>query len=476
MSVNVKTANGLLEIGGKVTKEKVISALGYSPANKEVETTVDNHIKDNTSHITSEERTAWDNKSDFSGDYNDLENAPVQEDESGEVIYADESGNIIAKFDSDGLSTTNVNTKSLNLNGEDLDSRLNSLESKSVDNIVENESGDFVLADEDGNVIMKVDAEGMHSTEAELDGIKVRETLVEHNNHVGDTEIHVTAEEKLAWDNKSGFSGDYNDLTNAPVQEDESGEVVYADEDGNVIAKIGQAGLETTQVTAKSVVVNGTDVGSHVGDEDIHVTAAEKAAWTNKESFSGDFNDLKNSPIQEDETGELVYADMSGNVIVKVNKDGLETTHVAVDAIVLKDVINGNTYMLQMQNGKLVSFSIALSIQITVPPAKSLYSEGEEFDPAGMVVSAICEDGSMREIINYTYSVDNNIVTILYREWKSRHTTTFEIIRYILEDLLIDFEYTSNDDNTYTITNWKETLNGEPSTEMVIPDIESVIL
>ena len=39
-----------------------------------------------------------------------------------------------------------------------------------------------------------------------------------------------------------------------------------------------------------------------------------------------------------------------------------------------------------------------------------------------------------------------------------------------LSTLLIDFEYTENEDGTVTITDWKRTLNGVPSTEIIIPD------
>lgn len=38
------------------------------------------------------------------------------------------------------------------------------------------------------------------------------------------------------------------------------------------------------------------------------------------------------------------------------------------------------------------------------------------------------------------------------------------------EVVLIDFTYTKNEDGTYTITDWKGTLNGEASTECIIPD------
>ena len=414
-SINILLADGLKEIGGKVTKEKIVSALGYTPADKE-----------------------------------ELPN--IVEDESGEFTVADEYGNIIMKVDQDGLSTTNVNTKTLTLDGEDLDSKLKSLEDSILSNILDDESGEFTLADEAGNVIMKVDEDGLSTTNVNtktlnLDGEDLGEKL-----------------ENL----KSSM------LPN--ILDDESGEFALADEDGNVIMRVDANGTETTTLTAKNAIINGVDITDHASDTGIHVTAAEKQTWNKKSDFSGDYNDLKNAPdILEDESGDLVYADVSGNVIVRIDKDGLETTHVAVDAIVLKDAINGNIYMLQMQNGKLVSFSIALSIQITVPPAKSVYSEGEEFDPTGMVISAICQDGSTREIINYTYSEDNRTITIIYREWKSIHTATLEIIRASIKDLLIDFDYTTND-GTYTIINWKGTLNGQPSTEMVIPDNENIIL
>jgi hypothetical protein len=36
--------------------------------------------------------------------------------------------------------------------------------------------------------------------------------------------------------------------------------------------------------------------------------------------------------------------------------------------------------------------------------------------------------------------------------------------------ILVDFDYTDNGDGTYIITDWKQTLNGESSTELVIPN------
>ena len=42
--------------------------------------------------------------------------------------------------------------------------------------------------------------------------------------------------------------------------------------------------------------------------------------------------------------------------------------------------------------------------------------------------------------------------------------------------LLVDFNYTNNNDGTVTLTAWKGTLNGASSTELVIPDDSRIIL
>ena len=351
MSLNIQTATGLLEIGGSVTEEKIISALGYEPADKEVETTVDNHIGNTNIHITSEERTLWDkdvedliahksdktihvtsaekqawnNKSDFSGSYADLIDAPnITENESGNMIIADENSNIIMQVDANGLATTNVSAKSININGEDLGARLDELESTSLPNILDNESGDLTISDEAGNAIMKVDSNGLETTSvtaksAIINGVDIGIKLDENKNdidevgrnlssHISDTISHITADERTLWNNKSDFSGDFNDLTNAPnISEDDSGEVIYADESGNVIARIGEAGLETTQVIADTLVASGTNVGAklssldsilypHVDNNNIHITDTERATWNAKSDFDGNYNSLTNKP------------------------------------------------------------------------------------------------------------------------------------------------------------------------------------
>lgn len=364
MSLNIQTATGLLEIGGKVTKDKVVEALGYEPANK-------THVEDNTVHITSEERENWNNK--FDGTYADLEGSPnITEDESGNFVIADGNGNAIMQVDSDGVTTTNVNTKSIALNGEDLGSRLDSLESISLPNILDNETGDLAIADGDGNTIVKVDANGITTTGVSaktlsLNGEDIGEKI---DAHIDDSVSHVTSEERTAWNNKSDFSGDYNDLNNKPnITDDESDELVLNDNNGNVIAKINENGLETTTVTAKSAMINGVDITAkldehkdaidgvgedletHTSDTDIHITSDERTLWNNKSDFSGDYNDLENAPdIKEDNSGEVVLADAAGNVIAKIGQSGFETTQVTAKTFITNGVDIGSTLSSHVDN------------------------------------------------------------------------------------------------------------------------------
>jgi hypothetical protein len=45
-----------------------------------------------------------------------------------------------------------------------------------------------------------------------------------------------------------------------------------------------------------------------------------------------------------------------------------------------------------------------------------------------------------------------------------------------MDFILQDFEYTANSDGTYTITAWKGTTNGVPSTKMLVPNLDIIIL
>lgn len=55
------------------------------------------------------------------------------------------------------------------------------------------------------------------SDKQDVSGMTAYTTNDAFSTHTGNTDIHVTASDKQNWNNKSDFSGDYNDLTNKPT-------------------------------------------------------------------------------------------------------------------------------------------------------------------------------------------------------------------------------------------------------------------
>ena len=204
--------------------------------------------------------------------------------------------------------------------------------------IIEDNSGSVHYADENGNVIATIDEQGVSSIEFYADGTPIKNTL---NNHINDNKKHVSQSEKEYWNSKSDFDGDYNNLTNAPqITEDESGNIVYVDEQNNIIAKIDTNGFETTTVIADKFIADGQDIvekiNIHENNKNIHVSNSEKEYWNSKSEFDGNYENLTNAPdIQENENGEVIFADDKNNIIARLNNEGFQTTKISTNAILL---------------------------------------------------------------------------------------------------------------------------------------------
>lgn len=194
--------------------------------------------------------------------------------------------------------------------------------------------------------------------------------------------------------------------------------------------------------------------------------------------------DIKYLP---DEAVVCTSAEVGQIIVVKsVNENGVPTEWEAVNGqtsqnnLILKDIVSGYEYTVFMENGSLTSILKLAGIKITNFPTKTDYTDTEKFDPTGMAVVAIAQDGSEKAITDYTYdtyvTTGSNIHTITYTEFGVEYTAEIPIITRTLEDALVDFKYTINEDGTYTITAWKGTYNGVTSTEMIVPNSPLIII
>ena len=140
------------------------------------------------------------------------------------------------------------------------------------------------------------------------------------------------------------------------------------------------------------------------------------------------------------------------------------------DYIILKDKVSRYDYVIEMVNGNLVSRLTVSGIRI-VSLEKTSYIEGELINPQDIVVEAICSDGSAQIIDDYICDpVSNGCVTVRYEELGNTLIASKAVEMTGVENALVDFSYTKNADGTCTITGWNGTLNGEPSTELVVPN------
>ena len=233
--IYVQSAAGLTQISPKLTKEKIIAALGFTPADKN----------------------------------------SFYEDESGALVIADEQGYVVARIDENGLTTTQVSANAIALNGEDLAAKLQELANKVPDidlsNYYTKSEVDKALGDVSVDLTGYATKKYVDDTVSNIDipepdlskyalSADVEANKVLTDAHADNEEIHVTAEKTAAWDAKSDFDGDFHSLSNAPhIVNDNEDEVVICDSQGNVILRATAEGLNVAAVYVNGKMVSFPD-------------------------------------------------------------------------------------------------------------------------------------------------------------------------------------------------------------------------
>ena len=116
--------------------------------------------------------------------------------------------------------------------------------------------------------------------------------------------------------------------------------------------------------------------------------------------------------------------------------------------------VDADTYKTDHQNYQYVRLKhVPLTeIKITTPPTKTVYTEGQTFDPNGMVVTATYSDNSNKAVTGYTFSPDgalattDTVVTVSYTEGSD--TKTAEQTITVVPVTLTKIEITAAPDKT----------------------------
>ena len=288
------------------------------------------HVSNTTIHITTEERAKWNAKIDDSDLVEYEKTSDVNTKLNNKANTTDlnaHTGNANIHVTSDEKTKWDSKLDSSALNGYATETFVTEKITEAATSGKVDLTGYAKTVEVDNKLASKAD-------KTEIPDISNLATKDELSTHTNNSSIHITANEKIAWNNKLDasaldaytttddlnsalalkankeelFSGNYNDLQNLPVIPDTSnfatkGQLddhinnaiihVTTDEKDTWNAKLNSADLTVhtnnteIHVTANdknnwNSKANGSDFIAHKNDTDIHVTADEKTKWDSK--------------------------------------------------------------------------------------------------------------------------------------------------------------------------------------------------
>lgn len=204
----------------------------------------------------------------------------------------------------------------------------------------------------DKQLVTKADAEHSHKQYLIADDIANKADKSELHEHDNKSVLDEISEEKvLSWDNKSDFSGSYNDLTDTPnVLDDKSAEFNIADENENVIFKVDVNGVHTTSIETDFLVLNGVDIGTKLNNKADKATTLEGYGIT--DAASKEYVDTIIEGLTTEGTADaaLVQAALTAHTNDKANPHGVSLSQLGVTSTATElNYVSGVTSNIQNQ-------------------------------------------------------------------------------------------------------------------------------
>jgi hypothetical protein len=315
----------------------------------------------------------------FSGDYNDLVNAPnIIDDETGDLTITDDSGNIIFKVDTDGIHSTTLTLdgspaateeyvdKAIATNVDFTGYATEKLVEQSIENVktelsesIISESNEWKIVDGEGNIIFNVDDTGAHTTGLSLNG-----EVAATEKYVDDAIAKIPTTDLSDYYNKeetdNAITTAKEELSESIVAESDEWKVV--DEAGNIIFSVDATGAHTTELTLNGesaatesyvdtkvadLVNSAPEALNTLGElatalenhEDAYDALLETVgAKATKIELEAMKSELSESIVSE--TDEWKVVDNSGNIIFSVDADGAHTTSMTLNGQSVEDMID----------------------------------------------------------------------------------------------------------------------------------------
>ena len=278
-TIYIQLEDRLQKVSADVTQESIENALGYTP-------------------------------SDFSGEFQDINNNPIEDDGVGALSFTDDKGYVIAKIDASGVKSVDfiagehvlsdkANATYVDAKIEEVNERITDAEDRAfsgyfkdlLDNPVDvTEEDNLSFTDDKGYVIAKIDASGVKS----VDFI------------AGD---HVLSDKV----SQSEVAGLYVEHAN------EADHALNSDKLGNIKASeyILRKDVSTNFITKEDASL------LYVDESELGVAISDVSDIINDRIDKLSISDLYESPIDDKtDDGNLYIMDASGNVVTRIDASG----------------------------------------------------------------------------------------------------------------------------------------------------------
>ena len=262
------------------------------------------HVSNTTIHITTEERAKWNAKIDDSDlvEYEKTSNVNTKLNNKANTTDLNaHTGNTNIHVTSDEKTKWDSKLDSSALNGYATETFVTEKITEAATSGKVDLTGYAKTVEVDNKLASKAD-------KTEIPDISNLATKDELSTHTNNSSIHITANEKIAWNNKLDasaldaytttddlnsalalkankeelFSGDYNDLQNLPVIPDTSNFVTKSQLDGHI--NNTTIHVTTDEKDTWNAKLDSADLTVHTNNTEIHVTANDKNNWNSSAS------------------------------------------------------------------------------------------------------------------------------------------------------------------------------------------------
>ena len=319
-------------------------------------------------------------------DFNQLQNNPFIDNNSGELEVMDESGNIIAKIDAEGIHSVDfiagehrlsdktdktyvdeaIKNVKVDLTGYATEEYVNNIDFYNIkDNpIVNNGDGKLLFVDENGYIGLQLEEDGLYIKDVIADG-------------------HTLSQKA----NKSDLPTKLSDLDN------DTNYITLADIPPVNIPSLDEY-ITEEELNSKGYITQHQDI-SHLA--------------TKAEVSDIDFYNIKNNPVINSETGKLLFVDESGNIGLQLENNGLYVSNVFAGPHVLsnkadKSEVPTSTSQLTNDSGYITKPVVDQAIASLVDSAP------ETLDTIGEIASALKNNAGIVDVLNQSISNKQNTI------------------------------------------------------------------